>query len=458
MAVTRDGLPKLVLAGAAAAPALLLFRALVLLRALWRQDAERAALLQVAGFAAAFGLAVALLLLALKLPADRRANLALALASAAAVAYATEVVLKLNSDTAERRLAERLQLVDEMGRRGEPAYPSIEPIRFVWARPRDAPSLLVIDGVPALPLSGRSLSRLVTCQDEKDRRWRVYQTDEHGFHNPPGLWQRAPVSLAAVGDSFTAGACVPSDASMIAGLRHRFPDAVNLGVSGSGPLLMLAVVREYLPAIRPRAVLWCHFAGNDLLDLRRERDHPLLRRYLEDGFRQGLVEKQAAIDRALDQYLELQLRPSLQRRRGVSASVADALALRDLRLRLGLVFADPSVAATDKEIALFRTVLAKAQRTVRGWGGTLHFVYLPARTPRSIGWEAAIHIAAAARARTLSVARELGLPVIDVEAAFLAHPDPESLFACPECHYTVAGYRLAADTILAELDGAARPR
>jgi len=44
-----------------------------------------------------------------------------------------------------------------------------------------------------------------------------------------------------------------------------------------------------------------------------------------------------------------------------------------------------------------------------------------------------------------------------VQAAFEAQPDAAALFACPECHYNVAGYRVAADAILAGLPGTPRP-
>ena len=93
MAVTRQALPKLVLAGAAAAPALFLLRALLLLRDLTRLDLPRSALLPVAAFAALFAVATAVLILALRLPATRRANLALAVVSVAAVLYVAELAL-----------------------------------------------------------------------------------------------------------------------------------------------------------------------------------------------------------------------------------------------------------------------------------------------------------------------------------------------------------------------------
>lgn len=460
MAVTRDGLPKLVLAGAAAAPALLLFRSLLLLRELWRHDAGGEALAPVAAFAAAFALATFLLLLALRRPAASRANVALAVASAAVAAYAAELAFGRGAEVVERRLMERLHAAEQMGGPAARSYPTIEPVRLVWARPPGAPSSVDVDGVPTLPLSGRARSRLVACREEDgDGSWRTYGTDEHGFFNPLGLWARAPVALAAVGDSFTAGSCVPPESSMVAVLRRSFPDAVNLGVAGSGPLLILAVVREYLPALRPREVLWCHFAGNDLLDLRREKDHALLRRYLEDGFGQGLMDKQDGIDHALDDYLERHLRPAFERRAAVRRSVADVLALRGLRSRLGLVFADPyALRPTAEEYALFRAVLERARETVTGWGGTLRFVYLPAGAPRwHVARAAEEAVTAEARTRTLSLVRALGIPVIDVQAAFDAHPDEDPLFACPECHYTAAGYGVAADAIVAGLGGTPRP-
>jgi hypothetical protein len=454
----RQALPKLVLAGAAAVPALLLVRALLVLRDLIRHDAGPAAVMPVAALAAVFALASALPLLALRLAPARRANVALAVGSAAAAAYAVELALD-RGNGAGRLWAERMRAAEEMGRPGAPAYPAIEPVRLVWARAPGTPSALTVDGLPTLPLAARARSRLVTCRDEPGGAWRAYDTDEHGFVNPAGLWARTDVSLAAVGDSFTAGSCVPTEASMIAGLRPRFPDAVNLGVPGSGPLLMLAVVREYLPALRPREVLWCHFAGNDLLDLRRERDHPLLRRYLEDGFSQGLLHRQEAIDRALDQYLERDLRPAFERAARAGPSAMDVMTLRGLRSRVGLVFAEPYAGApTDEEYALFAAVLGRAQRAVAGWGGTLRFVYLPADEPRwHVARAAEAAVAGGVRARTLGIVRGLSIPVIDVGAAFAARPDADALFACPECHYTVAGYRMAADAILAALPAAATP-
>jgi len=39
----------------------------------------------------------------------------------------------------------------------------------------------------------------------------IYEGDEHGFHNPMGLYYPGQVDVVALGDSYVHGACVKSD-------------------------------------------------------------------------------------------------------------------------------------------------------------------------------------------------------------------------------------------------------
>jgi hypothetical protein len=229
---------------------------------------------------------------------------------------------------------------------------------------------------------------------------------------------------------------------------------------GSGPLIMLAELLEYGPLARPRVVLWCHFSGNDLRDLRQEQDHPILERYLEPGFRQGLAERQLALDAALQEYHDswLARREAELADRGVRFS--DWLVLRATRSRLGLAFPDPATfAPTATEFQLFERILAAASRSASGWNGRLYFVYLPDGPGRShpTGARAVAGLEAATRERVLSIAAQLGLPVVDLTAAFAGHGDPASLFACEGCHYSVAGYALVAERLLDALEPSRSP-
>ena len=136
-----------------------------------------------------------------------------------------------------------------MRRQGREPSPGVEPVRFVWAHAPGAPTSVTIDGAAVLPLGGLSRRTTLDCKEGGD--WLVFQTDEHGFHNPPGAWSAPSLELAFLGDSFVHGSCVPSEQNMVERVRARHPATLNLGTAGGGPLIMLAQLREYLPALRP---------------------------------------------------------------------------------------------------------------------------------------------------------------------------------------------------------------
>ena len=207
-------------------------------------------------------------------------------------------------------------------------------------------------------------------------------------------------------------------------------------------------------------MLWCHYGGNDLRDLRLEQGHPILARYLEDGFRQGLAEAQGELDAAILEYHDSWLvkREAALARHSVRFS--DWLVLRATRARMGLGFSDPfTFAPTPAEFQLFEDILAKASRATHAWNGRLYFVYLPAWVgpQRQIGARAVAGLEADTRQRVLSIAARLGLAVIDLATDFAAEADPAALFACPGCHYSPSGYRLVAERVLATVGRVASP-
>jgi len=92
---------------------------------------------------------------------------------------------------------------------------------------------------------------------------------DHDFHNPAGIWESKP-NIAAVGDSFAHGACVDSESNFVNRIRQRYPNTLNLGMGGNGPLLALAGIQEYLADLEPKLVLWFFFDGNDLDEVLRQ--------------------------------------------------------------------------------------------------------------------------------------------------------------------------------------------
>jgi lysophospholipase L1-like esterase len=425
-----------------------------LLRELARHQAASSELLRV-------GIVLAALVAAAVVPAALfvfrpalRANLALALGSAVAALYAGEVVLAVRYGD-WRQPRETMRVLAALRGQGRNPTHVIAPAFFLSLRVPGAPESVMADGRPTLPLAGIARRTTVSCREAGE--WLVFDSDEHGFHNPPGLWS-GPAALAFLGDSFVHGSCVASDSNMVAVARRTVPASVNLGTPGSGPLISLAQVREFLPALRPRTVVWAHYGGNDFLDLRMELGHPILRRYLDPGFTQGLIGRQASVDAALDEYVARYFTDNLERRARPWPSAGGVLVLREVRRLVGLSFADPyRLAPSEEEYATFARVLAMARAEVAAWGGRLVFAYLPAweDTPRQLGEAEYRRRRRQSGERAQQIARGLGIPVVDVAARFAREPDADGLYACEGCHFSARGYALAAQAIL-EATGAGR--
>ena len=61
-------------------------------------------------------------------------------------------------------------------------------------------SKITINGTDVLPLAG--ISNIVTVLCNESGKYEIYESDEHGFHNPKALWNSRPFDIAAVGRFF----------------------------------------------------------------------------------------------------------------------------------------------------------------------------------------------------------------------------------------------------------------
>jgi hypothetical protein len=310
-------------------------------------------------------------------------------------------------------------------------------------------SALNTDGTEILPLGG--IANKVTVLGNENGQYIIYESDEHGFHNPKGIWNARGIEVAALGDSFTQGCYVTPSKNFVALIRNSYPAILNLGMVHNGPLLELATLKEYLPSIKPNVVLWFYFEGNDLQDLRKERKSPLLRSYLSGNFSQRLLYRQAEIDRQMMSYVEPRMAIPARPEGGgtktrLSGEVYSLVKLERLRLQLGLTsigsYIDDQAEASNLD--LLRQILTEARTVVTLWGGTLHFVYLPELFRYLYPSLASKH-----RDRVLELVRTVGIPIIDLDPSFRRHGDPLALFPFRiGYHYNEGGHHVVAEEIL----------
>ena len=353
--------------------------------------------------------------------------------------------------TFDRR--DKLQVIHDLRQQGLMAYPAVVPHDILrWVPPNEFAVLRALpmgNNTELLPLGGVSNALTVFCNESGE--YVTYPSDEHGFHNPSGLWKNQQFEIVAVGDSFTHGACVPSEDNFVGVIRADHPATANLGMDSNGPLLMLASLKEYALRFRPKTVLWFYFEGNDLRDLEHERHSPLLMSYMRGGEQQQLLDRQNEIDQKLKAYIE-QVRQNL----GARIAWEPTAKLHHVRQVLARYAGDAAPAnsrktstywsseVSEETMNQFRSVLIEAASTVGDREGTLYFIYLPewARYGNP-------EFANKNRDRVLQLVKNLNLPCIDLHPVFAKSPDPIGLFPFRQSnHYSSEGHRLVGKEVL----------
>jgi hypothetical protein len=421
-----------------------------------------------------------------------KVNAALVCASVGVSVYAVEVTLaKLDSgfrpsvtfwgDSSPGRMDEivavakkfgidfdvrtKFEVIRDLREKGTGAVPATIPFALLMQEPDGSvKSTIVVDGREVLPLGGISNRVTVLCNEIGSHI--VYESDERGFHNPQGIWSTSQMTVAALGDSFVIGACVPSNKNFVSVLRERYPGTLNLGMLGEGPLIMLAALSEYLPFVKPKVVLWFFFEENDIRELMTEGKSSLLRNYLDD-FRQGLFHRQADIDRELSAHIEAAITTELAKPKenandrskhakhswqdpndspSYTKTIKTVFKLGHLRQTVEHFYRTNMQPREEEysgpQLKLFRSVLLKAKKSVDAWNGTLYFVYLPARDRYAS--KANYH-----RQTILAMVRTTGIPIIDVHARFRLQRDPLKFFPFERFgHYNEEGNRLVAEEVL----------
>ncbi|MCH7958131.1 MAG: hypothetical protein IIC54_11780 [Proteobacteria bacterium] len=418
------------------------------------------------------GVALAILL-SLLLPRTWRQVIALCFVAVVPAVYGAELYLTLRHPQSagqpdggaayDRRT--KLEVIRDLRRQGIDAYPAMRAKSMLVPEGTEhMVSALAVDGERVLPLANVPGKRIVSCNETG--AWMTFDSDRYGFNNPPGQWSRAPGKIAMVGDSFAQGDChMRAGETIAARLRARFGGVVNLGTAGFGPLSELASVKEYLPSLRPDTVLWFFYEGNDLTkDLPAERRSETLMAYLNGRFTQDLIGRNQAVSAAFEGYLDDRLSEAMGRVDDPNEALFDFLELYRLRQVFGLDAVSLGIFATDLEqdLAVFRAALAEARRTVESWGGMLSFVYLPS-SARYFAAPVNGRIRDFIRTRVLDIVRDMGIALIDVEAAFAASPDPRRLFVYAGSHYNGEGYAVTARAVARRLlsdrrAGSAKPR
>lgn len=346
----------------------------------------------------------------------------------------------------ERRLLYKEQTPRQVWHERRKVAPSAVPLVFV----RGADALKDI-----LPIGGVSERLTLLCAEGAE--FTSYQSDEHGFNNPLGIWTADEIEILALGDSYTSGHCVPPEKNLLADLRKTYAKTINLGMGGNGPFRQLAGLIEYGKIVKPKITLWV-FYDNDIENITRESENPKLSAYLNSNPIQGLFHRQKDIDAFLMSILkrEASTQSPKNNQRRMDGTI-DILLLRNLRQKIGLsvfVTIKPRKPARNN-LKIFRTVMEKAKSIVSEWDGRLYFVHLPGwlrfcqpglftrNCPKDLKSIQQVH-----KDGVETIVRDLDIPFLDGSLVLEKLPNPEKAFWYAGSHYSLLGYETMSKAIV----------
>ena len=337
----------------------------------------------------------------------------------------------------------RKEVIETLRHEGRSAYLTIHPLALL-KKPvmNERHSILSIENQEVLPLGG--IAYVDTVYNRESGQWVVYQSDEYGFRNPAGTWSHKDFDLVVIGDSFAHGAGLQDGEDIVSLLRTQFPHSVNLGNGGNGPLTALATLREYGSKLKPHVVVYLYYEGNDLGDLEKEKESPLLMRYLEDpAWSQNLYARHTVVNTTLLNFGEKQIRKYYVEY--PLDKLRQTLTLSHLRRRIGLNLAAEKRKPqnVERNLVLFEAILKRTSDEVKTWGGTFVVAYLPAweryKTPSTF------HMF---RDNVLAILKKHNIPLVDLHPVFEKQNDVFSLFHFGlDGHYNKSGAQLVAGEI-----------
>lgn len=222
------------------------------------------------------------------------------------------------------------------------------------------------------PLSGISNKKTIHCNESGN--YSIYESDKYGFNNPSSEWNKTNIDFLLIGDSFTHGACVNRPYDIASQLRKQYnKTSLNLGYSGTGPLIQLATLSEYLPKLKVKNIIWLYFEGNDQTDLIYELKNDILRNYFNDDYSQNLFLKQNEIDKINNNFLKSKIEQERNLR------IKKYFKLSKVREIIQPVnfFEGYEIVKQPLPSKEFKKVLIKAKKISKINNANLYFLFLP---------------------------------------------------------------------------------
>ena len=286
------------------------------------------------------------------------------------------------------------------------------------------------------PLSGLSNVETINCNESG--YYALYESDRYGFNNPDEEWDKKITNYLLVGDSYGHGVCVDNDNNIAGNLKKLNTNnisIINLSYDGNGPLTEYASLREYMPNLKVKNVIWLYYP-NDIYNFVFELKNPILKLYLDDvNFNQNLINKQKIIDKLVQEQIDQEYKKIID-----TAELINFFKLNQTRAKFQVISGNENY---ENYLPIFKQVMSEVNKYVKKHNADLYFIYLPEFAEINSSSTGNLN-----RKKILNIINDLNIKSLDITPSINQLEDPLTIFPFKSRnHYNGLGYKIVANEI-----------
>ena len=304
------------------------------------------------------------------------------------------------------------------------------------------------------PLSSISNYNTINCNE--NGYYSKYLSDRFGYNNKDVLWDLDNFSFVLIGDSYAHGACVnyPNTISdVINKITNR--NIINLGLSGNGPLLQYANLKEFFNYKKATNTIFLYYEDNDLSELKNEFKHPILKKYFEEeNFIQNIYQNQRATDKMIIEKFNIKLQ-EFQSNKEDGFMIPSFFKMQNIRKIVNKFLGKREdfniIKYESNSLLLFDKVMKKVQELTKKNNSNLYFVYIPGynRFTKNILANDVKHLN---YDDVINSIKKNNISLIDFYSRMKEMNDPLSLYPFRGFgHFNEKGYKVLAEYILQKI-------
>lgn len=235
------------------------------------------------------------------------------------------------------------------------------------------------------PLGGISFNN-VMLRNKFSNKITIKKSDNFGFKNSKTWGFDDAKDFIFLGDSFTYGSDVAHGESFFDNFKKKYPNSINLGCGGTGPIIQKGIFREYVGHIKPKYLIWSLYLGNDINSDLSSEYNSFYKNYLNSNFQQSLYLKQNILDKLIiDSWNENITKKKLEKNLPLECELRlknfinckkyfSIFKLKQLRNLLGLKFS-----FSKTEFNILTQILEEIRVQTNSWNGKLIINIIPSQ-------------------------------------------------------------------------------